>query len=90
MIATTLMVGCLRAAMEEVAALQICQHTFIVRYNHISFALQNTTHRIITDLLYEAKLIKTSAVGCAAHDASMLQQLSTQRSDNLETTDQEW
>lgn len=32
--------------------------------------------KISTDLLYEAKLIKTSAVGCAAQDASMLQQLS--------------
>lgn len=39
--------------------------------------------KISTDLLYEAKLIKTSAVGCAAQDASMLQQSSISRLDNL-------
>lgn len=42
--------------------------------------------KISTDLLYEAKLIKTSAVGCAAQDASMLQQLSISRLDNLKIT----
>lgn len=69
-IATTLIVGCFKAVIDEAAALQEYQ-SFSVQHNEILQLIRK--YIINTDLLYDAKLMKISAVGCAAHAASMLQ-----------------
>lgn len=46
-------------------------------------ALKNSMNATKANLRYDAKLIKTSAVGCATHAASMLQNLSITRLEKI-------
>ena len=72
MIAITLMVGCFKADIDDAAALHIRQHKLVMTGNRKLLFSQNKIATTNTNLLKDAKLIKTSAVGCAAQAASIL------------------
>lgn len=72
MIAITLMVGCFKADNDDAAALHIWQHKLVMSGNRNLVFSNNKITTINTNLLKDAKLMKTSAVGCAAQAASIL------------------
>lgn len=70
MIAITLIVGCFKAAIDDAAALHGSTNWLWTGTKTSSTSQYHQT--TIINLLKDAKLIKTSAVGCAAQAASIL------------------